>query len=70
MRHLHHTGVCISYIYIISAMLRCHSSKGRHKAFSTCASHLIVFAIFFDQVISVLYIMVSPTIYSMRTKEY
>ncbi|NXS57087.1 OR5V1 protein, partial [Brachypteracias leptosomus] len=32
----------ISYICIISTVLKIQSSKGRHKAFSTCSSHLIV----------------------------
>uniref|UniRef100_A0A8C3FBQ2 Olfactory receptor n=1 Tax=Chrysemys picta bellii TaxID=8478 RepID=A0A8C3FBQ2_CHRPI len=32
----------ISYIHIISAILRIHSAECRHKAFSTCSSHLIV----------------------------
>ncbi|XP_033001326.1 olfactory receptor 10T2-like [Lacerta agilis] len=32
----------VSYLYIISAILRIPSSLGRQKAFSTCASHLTV----------------------------
>ncbi|NXN37304.1 OR5V1 protein, partial [Rhinoptilus africanus] len=32
----------ISYIYIISTVLKIQSAKGRHKAFSTCSSHLII----------------------------
>ncbi|XP_053903873.1 olfactory receptor 5V1-like [Malaclemys terrapin pileata] len=32
----------ISYIHIISTILRIRSAEGRRKAFSTCSSHLIV----------------------------
>ncbi|KAE8589872.1 hypothetical protein XENTR_v10017795 [Xenopus tropicalis] len=32
--------ILISYIFIISAILKIQSSQGRQKAFSTCASHL------------------------------
>ncbi|XP_066487300.1 olfactory receptor 5A2-like [Tiliqua scincoides] len=32
----------ISYIHIISTILKIHSAEGRSKAFSTCSSHLIV----------------------------
>ncbi|KAM9244044.1 olfactory receptor 10K1 [Dugong dugon] len=34
--------ILVSYICIISAILKFPSSVGRYKAFSTCASHLIV----------------------------
>ncbi|XP_076219841.1 olfactory receptor 5V1-like [Aptenodytes patagonicus] len=32
----------ISYIYIISTVLKIQSATGRQKAFSTCSSHLII----------------------------
>ncbi|XP_010845215.1 PREDICTED: olfactory receptor 10K1-like [Bison bison bison] len=34
--------ILVSYVLIISAILKITSSVGRYKAFSTCASHLIV----------------------------
>ncbi|XP_029435385.1 olfactory receptor 10A4-like [Rhinatrema bivittatum] len=36
-----------SYIYIISTVLRMHSTDGRSKAFSTCSSHLAVVTLFY-----------------------
>ncbi|KAM4636900.1 olfactory receptor 6X1-like [Discoglossus pictus] len=43
--------VTVSYVFIISAILRITSSFGRRKAFSTCASHFSVVTIFFGTVI-------------------
>uniref|UniRef100_F6XEK0 Olfactory receptor n=1 Tax=Ornithorhynchus anatinus TaxID=9258 RepID=F6XEK0_ORNAN len=39
--------ILISYIKIISTILKLPSATGRHKAFSTCSSHLIVVTLFF-----------------------
>ncbi|XP_028370822.1 olfactory receptor-like protein OLF2 [Phyllostomus discolor] len=39
--------VLLSYSYIITTILRIKSAKGRHKAFSTCASHLTAVAMFY-----------------------
>ncbi|XP_029437024.1 olfactory receptor 1020-like [Rhinatrema bivittatum] len=39
--------VVASYIYIISAILKICSSEGRHKAFSTCASHFTAVSLLF-----------------------
>ncbi|KAG6923682.1 olfactory receptor 1052, partial [Chelydra serpentina] len=41
----------VSYIYIVFAILRMSSTKGRHKAFSTCASHLTVVGLFYGTTI-------------------
>ncbi|ELW48793.1 olfactory receptor 5W2 [Tupaia chinensis] len=38
--------VLLSYSYIITTILTMNSAEGRHKAFSTCASHLMAVAIF------------------------
>lgn len=43
--------ILVSYIRIVSAILRVPSAQGRRKAFSTCGSHLSVVALFFGTVI-------------------
>ncbi|KAG8549687.1 hypothetical protein GDO81_020134, partial [Engystomops pustulosus] len=37
----------VSYIYIISAIIKIGTSAGRYKAFSTCASHLTIVILFY-----------------------
>ncbi|XP_010157583.1 PREDICTED: olfactory receptor 1440-like [Eurypyga helias] len=39
--------VLVSYVPIISTILSISSAKGKHKAFSTCASHLTTVSIFY-----------------------
>ncbi|CAJ0930631.1 unnamed protein product [Ranitomeya imitator] len=39
--------IVISYVYIVIAILKIPSNTGRHKAFSTCSSHLTVVSIFY-----------------------
>ncbi|XP_030066635.1 olfactory receptor 5V1-like [Microcaecilia unicolor] len=43
----------ISYVYIISAVLKIHSATSRQKTFSTCSSHLIVVLLFYGTTIGV-----------------
>ncbi|XP_030042552.1 olfactory receptor 1509-like [Microcaecilia unicolor] len=66
----------VSYAYIISTVLKIKSAEGRQKAFSTCASHLIVVTLFYgpivflymrpsvvfeaDKLLSVFYTIVTP----------
>nr|XP_033779161.1 olfactory receptor 226-like [Geotrypetes seraphini] len=47
-----------SYMCIISAILRIRTKEGRHKAFSTCSSHLIAIGLFYG---TVLCLYVRPT---------
>ncbi|XP_044868428.1 olfactory receptor 5AS1-like isoform X1 [Mauremys mutica] len=39
--------ILVSYAYVLAAILRIHSTEGRHKAFNTCTSHLIAVALFY-----------------------
>ena len=43
--------VFVSYMYIISAILKMHSTEGRCKAFSTCGSHMLAVTIFYGTLI-------------------
>ncbi|XP_030042435.1 olfactory receptor 6M1-like [Microcaecilia unicolor] len=43
--------IAVSYIYIVSTILRIRSSVGRKKAFSTCASHLVVVLFYYGTII-------------------
>nr|XP_004650753.2 olfactory receptor 502-like [Jaculus jaculus] len=46
----------ISYIYILTTILKMRSTEGRHKAFSTCTSHLTAVTLFFGTV-TLIYVM-------------
>ena len=45
--------ILISYIFILTAILRMSSAEGRHKAFSTCGSHLAAVTVLWDPVLYV-----------------
>ncbi|XP_048217340.1 olfactory receptor 5M10-like [Perognathus longimembris pacificus] len=39
--------ILLSYVFIFAAILRMRSAEGRHKAFSTCGSHLTTVTLFY-----------------------
>ncbi|XP_058383278.1 LOW QUALITY PROTEIN: olfactory receptor 8K1-like [Diceros bicornis minor] len=49
--------VLVSYIFILVAILRMNSTESRHKAFSTCSSHLTVVVVFYG---TLLFIYLQP----------
>ncbi|XP_074130255.1 olfactory receptor 8K3-like [Sminthopsis crassicaudata] len=49
--------VLVSYGLILMAILRMNSAQGRHKAFSTCGSHLTVVVVFYA---TLLYMYLQP----------
>ncbi|KAM5330373.1 olfactory receptor 13C8 [Glossophaga mutica] len=42
--------ISVSYIFIVTTILRIPSTKGKHKAFSTCSAHLTVVIIFYGTI--------------------
>ncbi|XP_029435775.1 olfactory receptor 5V1-like [Rhinatrema bivittatum] len=57
-------SILISYVYIISTILRIRSAEGRRKAFATCSSHLTVVILFYGTIFG---LYVRPT--SMQSVE-
>ncbi|OCT68930.1 olfactory receptor 1019 [Xenopus laevis] len=45
------TLTVISYIYIITTIIKIRSAEGRKKAFSTCVAHLTIVSIFYGTII-------------------
>ncbi|KAK7811583.1 hypothetical protein U0070_006019 [Myodes glareolus] len=56
--------IAISYIYILITILKMRSTEGRHKAFSTCSSHLTAVTLYYGTVIFI-YVMPKSS-YSMN----
>ncbi|XP_032965891.1 olfactory receptor 1F12 [Rhinolophus ferrumequinum] len=53
-------GILVSYIHIVSAVLKVPSARGKQKAFSTCGSHLTVVILFYGTITGV-YLNPSPS---------
>ncbi|XP_004689042.1 PREDICTED: olfactory receptor 7D4-like [Condylura cristata] len=47
------TGILFSYVQIVSSLIRMPSTGGKHKAFSTCGSHLCVVSLFYGTALGV-----------------
>uniref|UniRef100_A0A2K6NL90 Olfactory receptor family 10 subfamily J member 1 n=1 Tax=Rhinopithecus roxellana TaxID=61622 RepID=A0A2K6NL90_RHIRO len=60
--------VFISYVLIISTILKIASVEGRKKAFATCASHLTVVTIHYVTY-TVITPLLNPVVYTLRNKE-
>ncbi|KAL1774662.1 olfactory receptor 508 [Sigmodon hispidus] len=48
--------ISLSYVYILVSILKMRSPEGRHKAFSTCTSHLTAVTLFYGT-ITFIYVM-------------
>ena len=48
--------IALSYVYILSTILKMRSTEGRHKAFSTCTSHLTAVTLYYGA-ITFVYVM-------------
>ncbi|XP_004747961.1 olfactory receptor 2K2 [Mustela putorius furo] len=44
--------ICISYVFILSTILRISTAEGRSKAFSTCGAHLTVVILYYGAALS------------------
>ncbi|XP_075424051.1 olfactory receptor 5V1-like [Ascaphus truei] len=42
---------CISYVFIISTIMKIRSAEGKLKAFSTCASHIFIVSMYYGAII-------------------
>ncbi|XP_077329908.1 olfactory receptor 11L1-like [Lithobates pipiens] len=45
--------ITVSYVYIVSAILKISSTTGRQKTFSTCSSHLLVVFIYYVSLMNI-----------------
>ncbi|XP_073498394.1 olfactory receptor 2G3-like [Phyllobates terribilis] len=57
----------ISYVHIVTTILKIHSIKGRYKVFSTCASHLLVVTLYYETIM-IMYVRPHSTHYHTMDK--
>ncbi|XP_042639449.1 olfactory receptor 13D1-like, partial [Orycteropus afer afer] len=58
--------IFISYVFILSTILRLNSTEGRKKAFSTCSAHLTVVILFYG---SALFMYMKPKSKDTKTSD-
>ncbi|XP_072006566.1 olfactory receptor 5P60-like [Engystomops pustulosus] len=58
--------IVISYGYILHTILRIQSISGRHKAFSTCSSHLMVVTMFYGTLSGIYLVPIKQKSISVR----
>ncbi|XP_004711109.1 olfactory receptor 13D1-like [Echinops telfairi] len=58
--------IFISYVFILSSILRINSAEGRKKAFSTCSAHLTVVILFYG---SALFMYMKPKSKDTKTSD-
>ncbi|XP_071072642.1 olfactory receptor 13D1 [Dasypus novemcinctus] len=58
--------IFISYVFILSTILRLNSAEGRKKAFSTCSAHLAVVVLFYG---SALFMYMKPKSKDTKTSD-
>ncbi|XP_078518742.1 olfactory receptor 3A10-like [Lissotriton helveticus] len=58
--------VLVSYLFIISAIMKIRSAKGRHQTFATCSSHLVVVTLFY---MTTIFSYIPPTTSSSLEKD-
>ena len=59
--------IALSYVYILSTILKMRSTEGRHKAFSTCTSHLTAVTLYYGT-ITFIYVMPKSSYSSDQNK--
>ncbi|XP_030741683.1 olfactory receptor 502-like [Echinops telfairi] len=59
--------IAVSYVYILITILKMRSTEGRHKAFSTCTSHLTAVTLYYGT-ITFIYVMPKSSYSSDQNK--
>ncbi|OCT85728.1 hypothetical protein XELAEV_18023899mg [Xenopus laevis] len=57
----------LPYIQIISTVLKINNSDGKHKAFSTCTSHITVVSIFYGSIILIYFVPTTSYLFVLNS---